>query len=98
MSIEKGPNLIDAGRALALAGCARVDVVPLFLGTGGHVRKDLPLLIETLRAAHPQTTWTVRASIGEAPGVVQAMADAALAGIAGIAGKAATTAGQGDAT
>ena len=31
----------------------RVDVVPLFLGAGGHVRKDLPPLVDALRAAHP---------------------------------------------
>ncbi|MDO9315484.1 MAG: CbiX/SirB N-terminal domain-containing protein [Burkholderiaceae bacterium] len=77
------PNLIDAAQALAAAGCTQVDVVPLFLGTGGHVRKDLPLLIDTLRTIHPQTTWIVRASIGEAPGVIEAIADASLSGLSG---------------
>ena len=72
------PTLVDAGRALADAGCRRVDIVPLFLGTGGHVRKDLPLLIDTLRQSHPQVTWTLQPSIGEAPGVIEAMATAAL--------------------
>ena len=73
------PSLLEAGHALADAGCTQVDVVPLFLGTGGHVRKDLPALIDTLRAAHPRLTWTVRASIGEAPGVIEAIAQASLA-------------------
>ncbi|MFM9914541.1 MAG: sirohydrochlorin chelatase [Rhizobacter sp.] len=73
------PDLIDGGHALAAAGCTRVDIVPLFLGTGGHVRKDLPLLIDALRSAHPQTTWTARTSIGEAPGVIEAIAQASLA-------------------
>lgn len=77
------PNLVDAGRALAAAGCTQVDVVPLFLGTGGHVRKDLPLLIDALRTAHPHITWAVRPSIGEAPGVIEAIADASLAGLSG---------------
>ncbi|MBY0469050.1 MAG: CbiX/SirB N-terminal domain-containing protein, partial [Burkholderiaceae bacterium] len=63
---------------LAEAGCTQVAIVPLFLGTGGHVRKDLPLLIEALRSAHPQVTWTLQPSIGEAPGVIEAMAAAAL--------------------
>lgn len=75
------PNLLDAGHALAAAGCTHVDVVPLFLGTGGHVRKDLPVLIETLRTAHPQVTWAARSSIGEAPGVIEAIAAASLAGV-----------------
>ena len=76
------PTLVDAGDALAAAGCTRVDIVPLFLGTGGHVRKDLPLLIDALRSNHPQVTWTLQASIGEAPGVIEAMATAALRGTA----------------
>ncbi|OYU00346.1 MAG: cobalamin biosynthesis protein CbiX [Burkholderiales bacterium PBB1] len=72
------PTLLEAGDTLAAAGCTQVAIVPLFLGTGGHVRKDLPLLIEALRSAHPQVTWTLRSSIGEAPGVIEAMATAAL--------------------
>lgn len=76
------PTLVDAGDALAAVGCTRVAIVPLFLGTGGHVRKDLPLLLDALRSAHPQVTWTLQTSIGEAPGVIEAMATAALRGTA----------------
>jgi sirohydrochlorin cobaltochelatase len=72
------PTLLDAGRALTGAGCARVDVVPLFLGAGGHVRKDLPLLLDALRAAHPGVHWQLQRAIGEQPGVVDAMAHAAV--------------------
>ena len=73
------PGLVDAGRALAQAGCARVDVVPLFLGAGGHVRKDLPLLLAELATLHPQVRWQLRTAIGEADSVIDAMAQAALA-------------------
>ena len=75
------PGLLQAGRELAELGCAQVQVVPLFLGTGGHVRKDLPLLIDQLRQAHPDVSWSVRPSIGESAGVIAAMADAALSGL-----------------
>lgn len=75
------PTLIDAGHALVAARCTRIDIVPLFLGTGGHVRKDLPLLIEALRAAYPDVVWTLRRTIGEAPSVIEALADAALEGV-----------------
>jgi sirohydrochlorin cobaltochelatase len=71
------PTLPDAGRALAAAGCERVDVVPLFLGTGGHVRKDLPLLIDALSAAHPGVRWQLQRAIGEQDSVIDAMAHAA---------------------
>lgn len=76
------PTLVDAGDTLAAAGCTRVAIVPLFLGTGGHVRRDLPLLIDALRSTHPHVAWTLQASIGEAPGVIEAMATAALRGTA----------------
>jgi sirohydrochlorin cobaltochelatase len=73
------PGIAEAGRQLAHDGCERVEIVPLFLGAGGHVRKDLPVLVDALRAAHPGVLWTVRPAVGEARGVVQALAEASLA-------------------
>ena len=73
------PSLVDAGQALVQAGCARVDVVPLFLGAGGHVRKDLPLLLAELAVLHPRTRWQLHGAIGEVDSVIDAMAQAALA-------------------
>jgi sirohydrochlorin cobaltochelatase len=72
------PPLREAGAALADAGCERVDVVPLFLGAGGHVRKDLPALLAELAAQYPQVRWQLCAAIGEADSVIEAMAVAAL--------------------
>ena len=73
------PDLATAGRRLADAGCAAVDVVPLFLGAGGHVRKDLPELLQRLASQFPQVRWSLRPAIGEADSVIDAMALAALA-------------------
>ncbi len=72
------PGIVDAGDSLAAAGCTRVEVVPLFLGAGGHVRKDLPLLAERLRQAHPEVEWLLRRTVGEDEAVIQAMAQCAL--------------------
>ncbi len=72
------PSLIDAGTALAAAGCARIDVVPLFLGAGGHVRKDLPALLAELAAAHPGVLWQLQTAIGARDSVIEAMARAAV--------------------
>lgn len=74
------PDLCSAGHALVAAGCTRVEVVPLFLGAGGHVRKDIPGLLAQLQAAHPGVRFTLRPAIGEADAVVDAMARVALAG------------------
>lgn len=72
------PDLPAAGAELAAAGCRAITVVPLFLGAGGHVRKDVPVLMDGLRQAHPQVSWSLSAAIGEIPEVVAAMARAAL--------------------
>jgi len=72
------PVLIDAGGRLAADGCTVVDVVPLFLGAGGHVRKDLPELLKLLGAQHPGVQWRLRPAIGEVDTVIEAMAQAAL--------------------
>ncbi len=71
------PAMAEAGAALAAAGCSRVEVLPLFLGAGGHVRKDVPELIARLRAAHPAVTFTLHPAIGEHALVIEAMAAAA---------------------
>jgi sirohydrochlorin cobaltochelatase len=73
------PGLLEGGQRLAAAGCERVDVVPLFLGAGGHVRKDIPELIIELESAHPSVHWELRPAIGEVDSVVEAMAMASLA-------------------
>lgn len=55
-----------------------VDVVPLFLGTGAHARRDLPALIDPVRAAHPGVRIELRAPIGEDEAVQDALAQAVL--------------------
>jgi sirohydrochlorin cobaltochelatase len=71
------PTLPEAGSALAAAGCGRIEVLPLFLGAGGHVRKDLPLLVDTLRAVHPGVRFNLHAPVGELDSVIAAMAEVA---------------------
>jgi sirohydrochlorin cobaltochelatase len=71
------PSLSDAARQLVLAGAVQVTVVPMFLGTGKHAREDLPVLIESLRAAHPGTRFHVQPAIGEDPRMTALMAEIA---------------------
>jgi sirohydrochlorin cobaltochelatase len=75
------PSLADAGARLVAAGCTRVQVLPMFLGAGGHVRKDLPLLLDQLRASFPAVSFTLHTAVGEIDSVVAAMADAAVAAL-----------------
>ena len=73
------PSLVEAAAALADEGCAQIDVLPLFLGTGGHLRKDLPLLMNTLRANHPGLPFSLHPAVGEDEAVTTAMAAVAAA-------------------
>jgi sirohydrochlorin cobaltochelatase len=73
------PDIATAADELAGAGCTDVHVLPLFLGAGGHVRKDLPPLFEQLRARHRGVTFTPHPAVGEAPILIAAMAEIALA-------------------
>ncbi len=72
------PGLEDAAAELAALGCQRIDVVPAFLGMGGHVRRDVPAQLARLRDAHPGVAWTLHAALGETPHVISALADAAI--------------------
>ena len=83
------PTLSEAAAALVAAGCRQVDVLPMFLGTGGHVKRDLPVLLDGMRQAHPQVVFTLHEAIGEHRGVHAAMAEAITSALAAPAGGAA---------
>ena len=69
------PRLPQTVAELAAAGVDEVTIVPVFLGQGGHLLRDLPLLADELRAAHPLLRLTVAGAVGEDPGVLAAMTD-----------------------
>ncbi|MFG6488374.1 sirohydrochlorin chelatase [Roseateles sp. BYS78W] len=74
------PGMDEAAQQLAAAGCTRVHVMPLFLGTGGHVRRDVPLLLDRLREQHGDAIeWQLHAPLGDQDAVLQAIALACLA-------------------
>jgi len=73
------PGMDEAAQQLVAEGCTRVHVMPLFLGTGGHVRRDVPPLLEALRERHgPAVQWLLHPPLGEHEAVLQAMCDACL--------------------
>jgi sirohydrochlorin cobaltochelatase len=68
------PSLPDEVAALAAAGVREVVVVPVFLGQGGHLLRDLPQLLDGLRTAYPDIAFSTVPAVGEDPGVLAAMA------------------------
>jgi sirohydrochlorin cobaltochelatase len=69
------PRLPGAVAALAAGGVSDITVVPVFLGQGGHLLRDLPLLVEQLKADHPGIAIRVAGAVGEDPKVLDAMTD-----------------------
>src|SRR5262245_59840027 len=72
------PDLATALADLAGAGATEVEVLPIFLGVGKHLREDLPCLVEALQQAHPGIVLHLRAAVGETPELIEALARIAL--------------------
>lgn len=72
------PDLKTCAQALVAGGARRVLVQPMFIAQGGHLKKELPVLVEDLRSTWPDVEFLLDRAIGEDEQVIQAMADAAL--------------------
>jgi sirohydrochlorin cobaltochelatase len=70
------PSLPDCAMALHGEGVRALRVVPVFLGAGGHLKTDLPKLVDELKARYPDLAITVDPPIGEQPEVIAAIARA----------------------
>jgi len=73
------PALADAVAAMAAEGITRITLVPLFLAQGGHLKEDLPRLLEDICHSHPGITIDVTQAIGDSEVLSSAIADWALA-------------------
>lgn len=72
------PGLEACAHQLASAGYTQITVVPMFIAQGGHLKRDVPLLMDALRTAHPGCAFALTPPVGEAEAVIQAMAGFAL--------------------
>lgn len=76
------PRLPERVDQLVAEGVSDIALVPVFLGQGGHVLRDLPLMVDELKVKYPAIRFTVATAVGEAPEVLNAMADYCAAAIA----------------
>ena len=67
------PRLPAEVARLAAGGVDDITVVPVFLGQGGHLLRDLPLLVAQLKIDHPGVAVKVVGAVGEDPAVLDAM-------------------------
>jgi len=75
------PRLPEQVAQLAARGITRISVVPVFLGQGGHVLRDLPLMVEQLQRDYPQLAIEVAGAVGEDLNVQRAMTDYCVAAL-----------------
>lgn len=73
------PDLPGAADRLVERGCDEIVVVPAFLGVGGHVRSDVPKLVDAVAREHPGVPVRMSPALGETPSVQDAMAHAVAA-------------------
>jgi len=69
------PTLAEAIDNAVAAGSSELVVVPVFLAQGGHVKRDLPEIIEAARLRHPDASLDLRPALGELDAVITAMAE-----------------------
>ena len=73
------PDLATAAKRLVAAGMAQIRIVPLFFGTGGHLRSDVPRLVAEVAAGLPGVRLDLLPAAGDDDAVVEAVAAFCLA-------------------
>ncbi len=68
------PRLPELAAELIATGVADVTIVPVFLGQGGHVMRDLPEIVDRLKQSFPDVTFHIAGAVGEDVSVLNAMA------------------------
>jgi sirohydrochlorin cobaltochelatase len=74
------PALEPTINGLAARGVGKITVVPLFMAQGGHLKQDLPKLLDRIRAAHPGLELALAPAVGD----VEPVLDAITAWVAGL--------------
>lgn len=69
------PTLASAVAGLAAEGIGQITVVPLFLAQGGHLKEDLPRLLDDIRGHYPSLLIDVTQAIGDSEDLTNAIAD-----------------------
>jgi sirohydrochlorin cobaltochelatase len=75
------PRLPDLVQELEDSGHTEVTVVPVFFGQGGHVLRDLPVLIDQLKLRHADMTIKAAHAVGEDESVLNAIAQYCVAAL-----------------
>ena len=69
------PSLEEAVTRLAGSGVSRITIFPLFLAQGGHLKRDLPRLIDDIRKHHSRLGIEVAPALGEVDAILDTIAE-----------------------
>ena len=69
------PALAECVARLAGLGHQRIVIAPLFLAQGGHLKNDLPRLLQDLEKKHPTADISVLPPIGEVTELLNAISE-----------------------
>lgn len=72
------PTLQDAVDMLAAQGARQIDLLPVFWSGAGHVVRDLPDMLRAAQSRHPGMSVRVLPVLSDLPGVLDAVAAAAI--------------------
>ena len=67
------PRLEEAIDTLVAEGASSITVCPLFMAQGGHLKQDLPRMLEPVRARHRHIPISLEPPIGEVPELLEAI-------------------------
>lgn len=68
------PSLQQALEEAGQNGTEHVHIAPLFLGAGGHLRRDIPEVVQATQARYPKLRIVLAQPAGEDAGVIAALA------------------------
>ena len=69
------PPLDKAVAKLVASGHKRITVAPLFMAQGGHLKHDLPKILDAIRGEHPGAEITLLPAIGDVDAILDAISD-----------------------
>jgi sirohydrochlorin cobaltochelatase len=67
------PTLEEAIASVIAEGASAVTVFPLFMAQGGHLKEDLPRILDSIRASQPHVPISLESAIGEVPEILDAI-------------------------
>ena len=68
------PTLEEAIASLVERGAPAITVFPLFMAQGGHLKQDLPRMLDDIRGRYPRVPIALEKPAGEVPEILDAIA------------------------